>query len=202
MTQAKKAAAAPTGGRCAGAGRFRLRRKDRRVIALKRQAAGKTNSKLRKSITPGSVLILLSSGYRGKRVICLKQMEPSGLLLVTGPFTVNGVPLRRVNPRYVIATSTKVDVSRVDLKEVTDSMFTRTSKERRADRKMKTKDDTSMFIKQDDTRQKTLPEERKQLQDKVDKALLSVVDKDPLLKQYLKNRFTLRANMAPHAMKF
>ena len=35
-------------------------------------------------------------------------------MLVTGPFKVNGVPLRRVNARYVIATSTSVDLKGVD----------------------------------------------------------------------------------------
>lgn len=33
---------------------------------------------------------------------------------MTGPFKINGVPLRRVNSRYVIATSTKVDISGLD----------------------------------------------------------------------------------------
>lgn len=38
---------------------------------------------------------------------------------------MNGVPLRRVNQAYVIATSTKLDVSSVDVTKFSDAYFKR-----------------------------------------------------------------------------
>lgn len=44
--------------------------------------------------------------------------------IIIGPFKVNGVPLRRVNQAYVIATSTSVDISKVNIPEnINDAYF-------------------------------------------------------------------------------
>lgn len=75
-----------------------------------------------KTLTPGKVLILLAGKFRGKRVVLLKQL-PSGLLLVTGPHKINGVPLRRVNPAYVISTSATVPLDGVNVANVDDKYF-------------------------------------------------------------------------------
>ena len=68
-------------------------------------------------------MILLAGAHKGRRVVVLKSLS-SGNLLVTGPFSINGVPLKRVNPAYVIKTSTKVSLDGVTA-NVNDSFFKR-----------------------------------------------------------------------------
>merc|ERR1719500_1045227 len=86
--------------------------------------------KLRASLAPGAVAIVLAGVHKGKRVIVLKQLG-TGLLLVTGPHKLNGCPLRRVNQRYLVATSTKLEISKVSVPEnINDKYFARVKAEK------------------------------------------------------------------------
>ncbi|KAL3641842.1 60S ribosomal protein L6 [Castilleja foliolosa] len=151
-------------------------------------------TKLRASITPGTVLIILSGRFKGKRVVFLKQLS-SGLLLVTGPYKINGVPLRRVNQAYVVGTSTKVDISGVNLDKFDDKYFAKQVENK------KTKAENEFFEveKQDKTE---IPAERKDDQKAVDAILLKAIEAVADLKTYLGARFSLKAGMKPHELVF
>lgn len=145
-------------------------------------------TKLRESLVPGTVLILLAGRFRGKRVVFLKQLA-SGLLLVSGPFKVNGVPLRRVNQAFVVATTTRVNVDGMDF-GVTDDVFKRPVQK-----------EGSKFMAAE-TETKTVSAERKALQAKVDQQLLKALKATPVLRKYLNARFTLTRGQFPHMLRF
>merc|ERR1712094_166307 len=149
-------------------------------------------TKLRKSIQAGTVGIMLAGHFKGCRAVVLKQLD-SGLLLVTGPYKLNGVPLRRVPQSYVIGTSTVVNVSGVNVpKEVNDDFF----------KKPKTakKKDGELFF--EEKKEKTIDEARKKTQEAVDAKLVAEVSKDALLKAYLSSKFSLKNGDKPHLMSF
>mmetsp|Transcript_2948 Transcript_2948/g.6763 ORF Transcript_2948/g.6763 Transcript_2948/m.6763 type:complete len:179 (+) Transcript_2948:64-600(+) len=175
------------------AGQQRSRQKkicNKKKVKSVKPTVEKKAPKLRKKIQPGQVLILLASKFRGKRVVFLKQLE-SGMLLVTGPFALNGVPLKRVNQRYCIATSTKVDVSGADCKSITDAYFGR--------EKTKSAKSQEKFFATEAPK-KVLAQEKKDGQKKLDDAIVKSLGND--VKSYLKSRFSLSANMYPHELKF
>ncbi|KAI1404691.1 ribosomal protein L6e-domain-containing protein [Hypoxylon fuscum] len=152
----------------------------------------------RKTLQPGTVLILLAGRFRGKRVVLLKALD-QGVLLVTGPFKINGVPLRRVNSRYVIATSYQVDLKGLDQSKVDEvaqaQYFTRD--------KAKDKASEDAFFKQGEKLQKKeISSSRAADQKAIDKALIASIKKVDLLPSYLASSFSLRKGDKPHEMKW
>lgn len=172
----------------------------------------------RNSLQPGTVLILLAGRFRGKRVVLLKTLE-QGVLLVTGPFKINGVPLRRVNARYVIATSLKVDLAGIDeakLNEIAQPKYF-------VGEKTKEKAGEEAFFKQGEKAQvrfshldaqlkctgtdsvsqkKEVNSARVADQKAIDKALLANIKKVEMLASYLSSSFSLRKGDKPHEMKW
>jgi len=172
---------------------------------------------LRKSLIPGTVVILLSGRFRGKRCIFLKQLE-SGLLLVTGPFKYNGVPLRRVNQAYVIATSTRIGMPAKVPEKFNDKYFakpkTQKKKKSEADffaqtkaeeKKEETKEGKEAPKKADKkkaVKKSQTSDERKKDQKELDAKLIPLIRKVPYLKHYLRSKFSLSKGQFPHMLKF
>jgi len=151
---------------------------------------------LRSSITPGTILILLAGRFRGKRVVFLKQLE-SGMLLVTGPFKVNGVPLRRVNQAYVIATSTKIDFEGVKVDEkINDKYFAK------AANKGPKSAEAEFFEDGKPKPKEAFPEAKSTDQKDLDKAIIASLKKTEHLAKYLKASWGLSKGQYPHEMVF
>lgn len=151
--------------------------------------------KLRSSITPGTILILLAGRHRGKRVVFLKQLA-SGLLLVTGPYYLNRVPLRRVNQAYVMATSTRLELNfEVDAK-FDDKYFLRMVQKKKESKEEK------FFSKKNSKLSFQLTDSRRKDQKAVDRLIQPLVQQVDQLKTYLKGKFSLSRRQFPHMMKF
>ncbi|VVC24427.1 60S ribosomal protein L6E,Ribosomal protein L2 domain 2,Translation protein SH3-like domain [Cinara cedri] len=154
----------------------------------------------RSSLTPGTVVILLTGIHKGKRAVLLKTLD-TGLLLITGPFILNSIPLRRVHQGHVIATKTKLDISSVQIpEEVDDKYFKRILL-----KKKPKKGDSSkiLFVQKNKTYRPT--EKRKSDQKLVDKQILDILKKHPDRKtflMYLASTFGLKSNQYPHRMQF
>ena len=162
------------------------------VVLKKGPTPVRNAPKVRASIAPGTVLILLAGRFRGKRVVCLKVLK-SGLLLVSGPYATNGVPLRRVNQKYVIATSTSVSLKGVDVSAIDDEFFAREVVAK------KTKEEK--FFNQE-AAATTVSAARKAAQNTVDAALTANINAVEMLAPYLQAKFSLSKADKPHLMKF
>ena len=159
---------------------------------FKRQCKAPKASHISAPLTPGQVVIILSGRFRGRRVVYLKKLE-SNLLLVTGPYKYNGVPLKRVNAAYVLPTNTKLNINAEIAKNVNDKFFDRVDIER-------TKEED--FFEDKEKKKGRISEDKKKLQIEVDTEVKKAVDGVPMMKEYLRNRFALKNGDKPHLMKF
>lgn len=151
----------------------------------------------RKAMTPGRVLIMLAGRHQAKRVVLLKVLK-SGLLLVSGPFFLNGCPMRRVSQRYVIATRTHIDLGKFKVPEhINDKYF-----KRQVAKKQKAGEGEIFATKKASYE---LAEQRKADQKVVDKEVREAIrkrkDKGQMY-QYLKALFRLKSSQFPHRMQF
>ena len=143
-------------------------------------------------LTSGQVVILLSGRFRGRRVVYLKNLE-SGLLLVTGPYKYNGVPLKRVNAAYVLPTNTTVKVDGKVAEKIKDEFFKKVEISRQK------KED---FFEEDKKKKERDTKERTDAQNEIDTVVKKAVDGVTMMKEYLRNRFALKDGDKPHLMKF
>lgn len=151
----------------------------------------------RKSLAPGTVVILLAGKHKGKRVVLLKVLQ-SGLLLVTGPFSLNSCPLRRISQRYVIATSTRINLIKNTIPDhINDAYFRRDLK------KKQNRGEGDLFAAK---KEKYVPsEQKKEDQQTVDKAVRLAMSKNKEKKylfSYLRSYFALSSSQYPHRLKF
>ena len=159
---------------------------------FKRQCKAPKASHISAPLTPGQVVIILSGRFRGRRVVYLKKLE-SNLLLVTGPYKYNGVPLKRVNAAYVLPTNTKLNINAEIAKNINDKFFDRVDIER-------TKEED--FFEDKEKKKGRISEDKKKSQTEVDTEVKKAVDGVPMMKEYLRNRFALKNGDKPHLMKF
>ena len=159
---------------------------------FKRKCKVPKNTHISAPLTPGQVVILLSGRFRGRRVVYLKKLE-TGLLLVTGPYKYNGVPLKRVNAAYVLPTNTSVKVDGKVAEKINDEFFKRVeiSREKKED-----------FFVEDKAKKERVTKERTDTQNEIDTVVKKAVDGVPMMKEYLRNRFALKNGDKPHLMKF
>jgi large subunit ribosomal protein L6e len=166
---------------------------------IKRASKKPAASTGRASVKNGSVVILLSGANRGRRVVVLKRLT-SGNLLVTGPHSINGVSLSRVNPAYVLSTTTTVPLDGVTA-NVDDSFFkhgkrfTKNELKNASEHRVKAAEEGKAHAAK-------WRSELKGVQKSVDAQLLNNIKKVAHLSGYLGTRFTLSNSTRPHELVF
>jgi len=162
-------------------------------------------TKLRKSLVPGTVCILVAGRHQSKKVVFLKQLKRSGLCLVTGPYGLNKVPLRRMDQRFMIATSVRIPLPEsFKVPGHVDDFFFKKPRGTKSSKTTKSNENTLKSSKAKKTLKK--PDlVRKKAQRYIDNAIIKGFNKHPesgMLKKYMKRCFTLIGDRYAHNIKF
>lgn len=100
-----------------------LKKSDAYVNQIKpKKNINKKKYKEKKVIEKGSILILIGNKFNGKKCILLKYSK-KGALIVSGPYSINGIPLRRINFKYAIQTDIKIDILGLNTQFLSDKYF-------------------------------------------------------------------------------
>lgn len=161
--------------------------------------------RFKKGLEPGRVLIILAGKHRGKRVVLLKTLK-SGLLLVNGPFKLNGCPLKRMHQKFVIVTRTKIPFDGVKVPKHLNDKYFKAKKVSASKGSKKTKQGGNIFAKGKKSANNKPNRVRGEDQIQADKQVLKAIkekmgDKKTVL-AYLGSFFYLRNHMYPHKLKF
>jgi len=162
----------------------------------------------KRSVAPGTVAILLAGRFRGRHAVVIKQLPKNGPLVISGPFKYNGIPLRRVDSRYIIATSTKINLGALDgkvLEKVDGALFKRKLREKKAKSAAGFLGKKKAVAAATGAGKKKIPDERVALQKQVDAGIIASIKKDAnakLLPGYLRSVFTVKPGDTPHRMQF
>lgn len=98
-----------------------------------------------------------------------------------------------MNPAYLIATSTVVDLSGFDVDEkFNDAYFKRPAQKAQKDE----------LFAEGEKKKSVVSDDRKADQKSVDAAILAAVKKTPVLAEYLNAKFSLKKGQYPHNLKF
>ena len=108
---------------------------------------------------------------------------------------MSGVPLQRFNLLYVISTSTKVYIRKVDVASIGDDYFSR----KNDSKKFEGEDE---FLKGVSLKAAIGSDQCKTDQQKIVDVSLKTIAATPMLEGYLASLFTLKRGDKPHAMKF